>query len=192
MLGFERDFEQAGLRRRETALALLMGEVRSPPPLVRIHSQCLTGDALGSLRCDCGQQLQMALSTISQAGAGILVYEEQEGRGIGLMSKLQTYELQDQGLDTLEANEQLGLKADYREYVLPAQILKALGITRVRLLSNNLDKVLALERVGIRVIARIPCEVSAGPYAEQYLNTKKEKFGHLLTIKRQPILRAPQ
>jgi GTP cyclohydrolase II len=119
----------------------------------------------------------------SQAGAGVLIYEEQEGRGIGLMSKLQAYELQDQGLDTLEANEQLGLKADYREYVLPAQILKALGITRVRLLSSNLDKVLALERAGICVIARIPCEARAGAYAEQYLNTKKEKFGHLLTIK---------
>ena len=179
MLGFERDFEQAGLRHREAALALLFGEVKSSPPLLRIHSQCVTGDALGSLRCDCGQQLQLAMSMISREGAGVVVYEEQEGRGIGLMAKLQAYQLQDQGLDTLEANERLGLKADYRQYVLPIEILNALGIARVRLLSNNPDKISALERAGIQVMERIPCEVSAGPYAGEYLNTKRDKCGHL-------------
>jgi GTP cyclohydrolase II len=182
ILGFERDFEQGGLRQREEALAMLMGDIKSTPPLLRVHSQCITGDALGSLRCDCGQQLQLALSIISQHGAGVLIYEEQEGRGIGLMAKLQAYQLQDQGLDTLEANEQLGLKPDYRDYVLPVQILKALGIARVRLLSNNLDKVSALNRAGIEVVERISCQVNAGPDAEEYMRTKKEKFGHLLSL----------
>ena len=182
ILGFERDYERAGLRLRESAVALLMGEVKDSPPILRIHSQCLTGDALGSLRCDCGQQLDLAMSMIAHEGMGVLIYEEQEGRGIGLMTKLQAYQLQDQGLDTLEANEKLGLKGDYREYVLPIEILRALGITWVRLLSNNLEKVAALERAGIRVAERIPCEVKAGPYAGEYLRTKKEKFGHMLNL----------
>ena len=118
-----------------------MGDVKSAPPLVRIHSQCLTGDVFHSLRCDCRQQLELSLSMIAEEGAGILVYEQQEGRGIGLMAKLQAYELQDAGLDTVEANERLGFKNDYRDFSLPAEILKALGVTRVRLLSNNPDKV---------------------------------------------------
>ena len=158
-----------------------MGEVRSGAPLVRIHSQCLTGDVFGSLRCDCRQQLEMALSMIAQAGAGVLIYEQQEGRGIGLMAKLQAYQLQDAGLDTVEANERLGFKADEREFALPAQVLKHLGITRVRLLSNNPDKVAALERAGIEVSERVPCEVAASTYAEDYLKTKKEKLGHLFS-----------
>ena len=126
-----------------------MGDIHSAPPLVRIHSQCLTGDVFGSLRCDCRAQLEMALSMIAEQGAGILIYEQQEGRGIGLMAKLQAYELQDQGLDTVEANERLGFKADHREFALPAEILKALGVSSVRLLSNNPDKVAALEKGGL-------------------------------------------
>ena len=160
-----------------------MGDVHSAPPLVRIHSQCLTGDVFGSLRCDCRQQLEMALSMISQSGAGVLVYEQQEGRGIGLMAKLQAYELQDAGLDTVEANERLGFKADQREFALPALVLKALDIKRVRLLSNNPDKVAALENAGIEVMERVPCEVEASRYAEDYLKTKKEKMGHLFSEK---------
>ena len=123
--------------RQEEAVALVMGDVRSAPALVRIHSQCLTGDVFGSLRCDCRQQLEMALAMIAEQGAGVLIYEQQEGRGIGLMAKLQAYELQDAGLDTVEANERLGFEADLRAFAMPAGILKALGVSQVRLLSNN-------------------------------------------------------
>jgi GTP cyclohydrolase II len=167
--------------RIEDAVALVMGDIQSAPPLVRIHSQCLTGDVFHSLRCDCGQQLEMALSMIREVGAGILIYEQQEGRGIGLMAKLQAYELQDAGLDTVEANERLGFKADYREFGLPAQILKSLGVSKVRLLSNNPEKVEALEHAGVQVVERVPCEVPPSPHAEEYLKTKKEKLGHLFT-----------
>jgi GTP cyclohydrolase II len=167
--------------RSEEAVALVMGDVLSSPPLVRVHSQCLTGDVFGSLRCDCRQQLELALAMIAAQGAGVLIYEQQEGRGIGLMAKLQAYELQDAGLDTVEANERLGFKADQREFEMPAQILKALGISQVRLLSNNPDKVAALERGGIKVVERVPCEVSPSVHAEEYLKTKKEKLGHLFT-----------
>lgn len=165
----------------EEAVALVMGDVTSAPPLVRIHSQCLTGDVFHSLRCDCRQQLELSLSMITDEGAGILIYEQQEGRGIGLMAKLQAYELQDAGLDTVEANERLGFKADHRDFTLPAEILKALGVTQVRLLSNNPDKVEALERDGVRVVERVPCEVTPSPHAQEYLRTKKEKLGHLFT-----------
>ena len=156
-----------------------MGDVTSTAPLVRIHSQCLTGDVFGSLRCDCRQQLELALAMIAGEGAGILVYEQQEGRGIGLMAKLQAYALQDAGLDTVEANERLGFRADQREFALPAEMLKALGVRAVRLMSNNPDKVAALKRAGVDVIERVPCEVSPSPHAEEYLRTKKEKLGHL-------------
>jgi GTP cyclohydrolase II len=149
--------------------------------LVRVHSECLTGDVFGSLRCDCRQQLEMALSLISEQGAGILIYEQQEGRGIGLMPKLQAYELQDSGLDTVEANERLGFKADHREFTLPAEILKALKVSRVRLLSNNPDKVAALEQADIEVTERVPCEVEPNRHAKEYLKTKKEKMGHWLS-----------
>ena len=165
----------------EEAVALVMGDIRSAPALLRIHSQCLTGDVFGSLRCDCRQQLEMALAMIAKQGNGLLIYEQQEGRGIGLMAKLQAYELQDAGLDTVEANERLGFKADHREFAMPAGILKALGVSKVRLLSNNPDKVAALERGGITVVERVPCEVSPSSYAEDYLKTKKEKLGHLFT-----------
>ena len=164
-------------------MALVMGDVHTSPPLVRIHSQCLTGDVFGSLRCDCRQQLEMALTMIAGEGAGILIYEQQEGRGIGLMPKLQAYELQDSGLDTVEANEKLGFKPDHREFALPAEILKALGVKKVRLLSNNPEKVAALERAGIEVTERVPCEVEPSEHAEDYLRTKKEKMGHLFTEK---------
>src|SRR2546422_2418086 len=135
ILGFEGGEDAAG--KIETAVALVLGDYANATPLVRIHSQCLTGDVFGSLRCDCRQQLEMALSMIAQQGAGVLIYEQQEGRGIGLMAKLQAYELQDAGFDTVEANEQLGFKADHREFALPAEILKALGVTQVRLHCNG-------------------------------------------------------
>ncbi|HEX3106836.1 MAG TPA: GTP cyclohydrolase II [Terriglobales bacterium] len=165
----------------EEAVALVMGDVHGSPPLVRIHSQCLTGDVFGSLRCDCRQQLEMALGMIAEEGGGILIYEQQEGRGIGLMPKLQAYELQDSGLDTVEANEKLGFRADHREFALPAEMLKALGVKRVRLLSNNPEKVAALERAGIEVVERVPCEVEPSEHTEDYLRTKKEKMGHLFS-----------
>jgi GTP cyclohydrolase II len=168
-------------RRAESAVALVMGDVRSAAPLVRIHSQCLTGDVFGSLRCDCRAQLEMALSLIAQAGSGVLVYDQQEGRGIGLMAKLRAYELQDEGMDTVQANEHLGFKADHREFQLPAEILKSLGLKAVRLLSNNPQKVAALESSGIKVVERVPCEVEPTSASERYLNTKKEKLGHLFT-----------
>jgi GTP cyclohydrolase II len=168
-------------RRKEEAVALVLGDIHTSPPLVRIHSQCLTGDVFGSLRCDCRQQLEMALSMIAQAGAGVLLYEMQEGRGIGLMAKLQAYGLQDQGLDTVQANEELGFKADHREFQLTAEVLKSLGLKQVRLLSNNPQKVAALESAGIKVVERVPCEVEPHAASERYLNTKKEKLGHLFT-----------
>jgi GTP cyclohydrolase II len=165
----------------EEAVALVMGDVQTGAPLVRIHSQCLTGDVFGSLRCDCRQQLEMALSMIAGEGKGVLIYEQQEGRGIGLMAKLQAYALQDSGLDTVEANQRLGFKADEREFRMPAEILRALGIQQVRLLSNNPDKVAALQRAGIRVTERVPCEVAPTQYTHDYLKTKREKLGHLFT-----------
>lgn len=181
ILGFEGEFGDSSPRRLETAVALVMGDIHSTTPLVRIHSQCLTGDVFGSLRCDCRQQLEMALAMIAEAGTGVLIYEQQEGRGIGLMAKLQAYELQDAGLDTVEANERLGFKADHREFALPAQILKALGVQQVRLLSNNPDKVAALENAGVKVVERVPCEVSPTLHSEDYLRTKKAKLGHLFS-----------
>ncbi len=177
--GFRLDSAQDG--KPEDAVALVMGDVHASPPLVRIHSQCLTGDVFGSLRCDCRQQLELALSMIAGEGAGILIYEQQEGRGIGLMPKLQAYELQDSGLDTVEANQRLGFKADHREFALPAEILKSLGVSEVRLLSNNPEKVAALENAGISVVERVPCEVVPSTHAEEYLKTKQQKLGHLFT-----------
>jgi GTP cyclohydrolase II len=179
--GFRGPSSSDGHRPVEEAVALVMGDVKSAPPLVRIHSQCLTGDVFHSLRCDCRQQLELSLSMIAEEESGVLIYEQQEGRGIGLMAKLQAYELQDEGLDTVEANERLGFKNDYRDFTLPAEILKSLGVTRVRLLSNNPEKVEALERAGVQVVERVPCEVTPSPHAEEYLKTKKEKLGHLFT-----------
>jgi GTP cyclohydrolase II len=166
---------------KEEAVALVMGDIHSAPPVVRIHSQCLTGDVFHSMRCDCRQQLELALSTIVKAGAGVFIYEQQEGRGIGLMAKLQAYELQDKGLDTVEANVELGYDNDYREYKLPAEMLRQLGVHEARLISNNPDKVAALERAGIKVVERISAEVEPYEHSESYLRTKKEKMGHLFT-----------
>jgi len=165
----------------EGAVALVMGDIHSAPPLVRIHSQCLTGDVFASMRCDCRQQLELALSMIADAGAGVLIYEQQEGRGIGLMAKLQAYELQDKGLDTVQANIELGYDNDYREYKLPSEILRQLGVKEVRLISNNPDKVAAVEAAGIKVVERVSAEVEPYEHSEAYLRTKKEKMGHLFT-----------
>jgi GTP cyclohydrolase II len=156
-----------------------MGDIKSAPPIVRIHSQCLTGDVFGSLRCDCRLQLELALARIAQEGAGILLYEQQEGRGIGLMAKLKAYELQDNGLDTVEANEKLGLEADYREYELPARVLKMLGVSQVRLMTNNPDKVAAIESAGITVTERVSAEVAPQETFAAYVRTKQEKMGHI-------------
>ena len=170
-------------RRKETAVALVMGDIKSGTPLVRIHSQCLTGDVFGSMRCDCRQQLEMALEAIAATGCGVLIYEQQEGRGIGLMAKLQAYELQDSGLDTVQANEKLGFRADCRDYNLPVEIMKALGLKQVRLMSNNPEKVQAVENAGIKVVERVSAEVEPYEYSEAYLRTKREKMGHLFSGK---------
>jgi GTP cyclohydrolase II len=166
--------------RIESAVALVMGDVHSAPPIVRIHSQCLTGDVFHSLRCDCHDQLHLALGMIADAGAGILLYENQEGRGIGLMAKLQAYALKDQGRDTIEANLELGYQADCRHFELPAEMLKLLGVGSVRLITNNPEKVEALEAGGIAVVERISADVAPEPTHEFYLQTKREKMGHLV------------
>jgi GTP cyclohydrolase II len=166
--------------RKEELVALVMGDIHSTAPIVRIHSQCLTGDVFGSQRCDCRLQLELALKTIADAGSGILLYEEKEGRGIGLMAKLRAYELQDQGLDTVEANLALGFRADCREFELPAEVLRDLGVTAVRLMTNNPEKVEALEQAGIKVVERISAEVEPLESFERYLQTKHEKMGHIL------------
>jgi len=167
--------------RQEEAVVLSMGHLEGdPPPLVRIHSQCLTGDVFHSLRCDCRAQLELALARISQEGRGLLIYEHQEGRGIGLLNKLRAYELQDEGADTVEANERLGFEADLRLYQLPGAILRHFGVVEVRLLSNNPEKIEALERAGVRVVERIPCQVDVSDTNADYLRVKKLKMGHLL------------
>src|SRR5581483_2924503 len=174
-------FEMNDGSRKEDAVVLTMGNLKEgPPPLVRIHSQCLTGDVFHSLRCDCRAQLEMALEQIAQEGRGVLIYELQEGRGIGLMNKLRAYELQDQGMDTVEANVSLGFKSDLRSYALPGAILKYFEFPGVRLMSNNPEKVQAVEQSGIKVVERVPCMADMLDTREAYLRTKKEKMGHLL------------
>jgi 3,4-dihydroxy 2-butanone 4-phosphate synthase/GTP cyclohydrolase II len=163
-------------------VALVRGRPRRDEPvLVRVHSQCLTGDVLGSRRCDCGEQLEAAMRTIHQAGRGILVYLHQEGRGIGLANKIRAYALQDQGLDTVEANLELGFKDDPRDYGISAQILRDLGVTRVKLLTNNSRKIAGLAQYGVVVEERVPIEVPAHDGNIAYLRTKQEKLGHWLT-----------
>jgi GTP cyclohydrolase II len=164
----------------EESVVLKMGDLMGEPPLVRIHSRCLTGDVFHSLRCDCGAQLELALQSIAREGRGVLIYENQEGRGIGLLNKLRAYELQDRGADTVEANEQLGFDADLRGYQLAGAILAFLGLRAVRLMSNNPDKVQAIERAGVKVTERVPCIVAPVESSEEYMRTKKEKLGHLL------------
>lgn len=180
ILGFEGIPQPGDPTRKELegAVALVMGDVHAAAPLVRIHSQCLTGDVFHSLRCDCHDQLHLALKRIAEEGAGILLYEQQEGRGIGLMAKLRAYELQDQGLDTIEANHQLGFPTDLRAFELPAAILKELGIAAVRLMTNNPEKVSALEAGGIQVVERVDATIPSEPTFERYLETKREKLGH--------------
>jgi GTP cyclohydrolase II len=163
----------------EGLVALVMGDIHSAPPLVRIHSQCLTGDVFHSLRCDCRLQLELALGKIAAEGAGILLYEQQEGRGIGLMAKLKAYELQDQGMDTVEANEELGFAADCRAYEMPAAVIKLLGVSEVRLITNNPEKVSAFESAGIAVVERVSAEVEPQESFAGYLKTKQEKMGHI-------------
>jgi GTP cyclohydrolase II len=171
---------------QDEAVALVRGKIPGPfksknsVPLVRIHSQCLTGDVLTSQRCDCRAQLELSLKKISEAPSGILLYLPQEGRGIGLMNKLRAYELQDQGMDTVEANESLGFAADARDYDFPAQILKKLGVKQIRLLSNNPEKVRQLEESGIDVAERVACQPRISKISRAYLKTKKKKMGHLL------------
>jgi len=166
---------------RDEAVVLKMGDLAAgPAPLVRIHSQCLTGDVFHSLRCDCRAQLELSIAKIADEGRGMVIYERKEGRGIGLLNKLRAYELQDAGADTVEANEQLGFEADLRDYSLPAEILHHFGVDAVRLLSNNPDKIRALEQAGIAVTERVPCQPGVTETAEHYLRTKKERMGHLL------------
>lgn len=168
----------------DEAVAVTMGDLTAaasvPSPLVRIHSQCLTGDVFHSLRCDCRAQLELSLAMIADEGRGLVIYENKEGRGIGLANKIRAYALQDQGADTVEANQQLGFDVDLRDYELPGGILKLLGVTSVRLLSNNPEKIEALERAGVQVTERVPCQPDAAEGAARYLATKKEKLGHLL------------
>jgi GTP cyclohydrolase II len=167
----------------DEAVAVVMGQPAGGAPLlVRIHSQCLTGDVFHSLRCDCRAQLEFSLRAIAEAGRGMVIYENKEGRGIGILNKLRAYELQDQGADTVEANEQLGFEADYRNYELPALILRHFGVTEVRLLSNNPDKMMALEEKNIRVAERVPVLEIRSEHSGDYLRTKKEKLGHLLEL----------
>ena len=168
--------------REQELVVLKYGDLgdQEKAPLVRIHSQCMTGEVFGSERCDCGPQLQMAMRLISEEGNGVLVYDPQEGRGIGILNKIRAYELQDQGADTVEANEALGFEADERDYRLAVAVLLDLGIQRVRFLSNNPAKVAALEEAGIEVVERVPCEPCSSDQATAYLKTKREKLGHLI------------
>jgi GTP cyclohydrolase II len=182
LLGFESVNAALPEHALETALALVLGDIHRCSPIVRIHSQCMTGDVFHSLRCDCHDQLHLALRIIARQGAGILVYEHQEGRGIGLMEKLRAYELQDQGLDTIEANLQLGHPVDLRNYSLPIDILRLLRVTSVRLMTDNPDKIAAVVSSGIEIVERLNAEVPPTRHSAQYLATKREKLGHLSTI----------
>lgn len=182
IFGFEGRAGSGADGRIEEAVVLVMGDLHGAPPLLRIHSQCLTGDVFHSLRCDCRAQLEIALREIGSEGRGLIVYENQEGRGIGIMNKLRAYELQDHGADTVEANEQLGFESDLRNYALPAAILRHLGIRSVRLLSNNPEKVKALQDAGIEVAERVPCIADVHESRRSYLETKREKMGHLLDL----------
>ena len=167
----------------EEFVALVKGDITPETPvLARIHSQCLTGDVFHSLKCDCGPQLQRAMEMVQDEGAGIILYQHQEGRGIGIINKIRAYALQDEGADTIEANLRLGFDIDHRKYDQCAEILKLIGVRRIRLMSNNPDKVRALRDAGIEVVERVPIEVKAEQPALKYLMTKKEKMGHLLQL----------
>lgn len=181
VLGFDRHGGDHA-RRTETAIVMILGDLTQGAPLVRVHSQCFTSEVLGSLRCDCSDQLDIALRMIGAEGRGLVIYEHEEGRGIGLMAKLRAYALQDAGLDTFDANRKLGFAADCRDFSLPAAILHELGIARVRLLSNNPQKARALADAGIDVVALIPCEAAPSAHSFAYLRAKKEKMGHVLNL----------
>lgn len=169
----------------EHHIALVKGDIGDGENvLCRVHSECLTGDVFGSLRCDCGDQLHSAMKQIDEEGRGIILYMRQEGRGIGLINKLKTYVLQEEGMDTMEANLALGFEADMREYYIGAQILQDLGIKTIKLLTNNPDKVYQLEDYGMKIVERLPIEMTANEYDEKYLQTKKEKMGHILDLKK--------
>ena len=180
------DFRIAAYRSlttEEEFVVLFNGELRrNVPTLVRIHSQCLTGDVFGSTKCDCGRQLHRTMQMINEEGRGAVVYQQQEGRGIGIVNKIRAYALQDRGADTVEANEQLGLEVDLREYRQCAEILFDLGLCEVKVLSNNPLKLRALEEAGLRIVERVAIEVDATEDAASYLRTKKEKLGHLLDL----------
>src|SRR5215471_6839844 len=174
-------FESVNGGRPEEAVVLKMGDLNEgEPPLVRIHSQCLTGDVFHSLRCDCRSQLEIALQAIADEERGLLIYEAQEGRGIGLLNKLRAYELQDQGADTVEANNRLGFDTDLRDYALPGAILRYFDLPSIRLMSNNPEKVEAVEKAGVKVAGRVPVLAEAVDTRQGYLRTKREKMGHLL------------
>jgi GTP cyclohydrolase II len=171
------------LNSNEEFVVLVQGELwKDRPTLVRLHSQCLTGDVFGSTKCDCGQQLRKAMELIEREGSGAIVYQQQEGRGIGIINKIRAYELQDEGADTIEANEKLGLAVDLRCYEQCAEILRHLGVNSVRLMSNNPEKIRALEQVGLKVVERVWLQTAPTDAARRYLRTKKEKMGHLLEV----------
>lgn len=182
------DFQIAGYRSLssdEEYVVLFKGKMdRDIPTLVRIHSQCLTGDVFSSTKCDCGRQLHETMKMINHEGRGAIVYQQQEGRGIGILNKIRAYALQDQGADTVEANEQLGLAVDLRDYKQCAEILFDLGLCKVKVISNNPLKLQALEEAGLKIVERVSIEVDAEEDAAEYLRTKKEKLGHLLELKR--------
>ena len=180
LLAFEgRDLTNPASGKVETALALTLGDIANQPPLVRIHSQCVTGEVFHSLRCDCRDQLHLALQSIAEKGCGVLVYEHKEGRGIGLLEKLRAYELQDLGFDTVEANLELGHPVDNRDYALPVAILHALGIRSLCLMTNNPEKIAAVVSSGIKLIERVSADVEPNPHSSAYMAAKRLKLGHL-------------
>jgi len=179
LLAFEGFDHRKQPKRPETLLALVLGDLHRQLPIVRIHSQCTTGDVFHSLRCDCHDQLHLALESIARYGSGAIVYEHQEGRGIGLIEKLRAYELQDQGLDTIEANLELGHPVDLRDYALPVEVLQALGLKSIQLLTNNPEKIAAVRAGGIEIAERISADVPVTPHSARYVSTKRTRLGHL-------------